>query len=206
MKSAYIAELIGSFFIMLVFLMTANNADAGWIFPLATGMIMVTAVYVGRTWSEAHFNPAVSMAAMIGGRLERRDFPYYVLAQLLGAMLAAAIGIFLLNSNRTAVDIDPHRHDPLATILAELIGTFAVVLANQRVSIAHVPATGSLTWTAMSFTFRNISGAAFNPALVVGMLVSGMALTSDAWLYGIGQLLGAAAAASVMQFFKTVDG
>ena len=89
----YVAEFIGSFFLVFVIVLVANNGT-GALAPLAMGGILTVMAYAARPVSGAHFNPAVSLALLLQGKLSRFDFPYYVVAQLLGAILAALLSAF----------------------------------------------------------------------------------------------------------------
>lgn len=113
---------------------------------------MALAIYTCRGWSDAHLNPAVSLAMVLTGRLPARRLPVYVLAQFAGAFLAAALlyGLFgaaiaqfeILNgltrgapeSIRSAMIFGEYFPPPTdqavmpvtetAAFLAEMIGTF----------------------------------------------------------------------------------
>src|ERR1700748_2547550 len=79
----YITEFIGTFFLVLVIALTGNAAAIG-----ATLMVMV---YAGGHISGAHYNPAVTLAVLVRGRIELREAVGYWISQLLGGLLAAAL-------------------------------------------------------------------------------------------------------------------
>lgn len=195
----YIAEAIGVFLLTLVLVLTAKGTGFGADGPLAMGLLLMGLTYVGRLFSAGHYNPAISIGLTIVGELERREAPYYVLAQLLGALVGSAMSVYMLHAEGAAVAVDMARHDALAAILAELIGTFVVVMVFHRTPMAQAALANGATWTGLSYAFRALSGGVFNPALALAMMVTGMVPGSDWWVYLVGQLLGTAVAASVAQ-------
>ena len=69
----YVAEFIGTFFLVLVIVLVANNGT-GALAPLATGGVLAAMAYTARHISGAHFNPAVSLALLLQGKLSRFDW------------------------------------------------------------------------------------------------------------------------------------
>ena len=91
----YFVEFVGTFFLVLTIVLTINGT-AGNMAPLAIGSILMVMVFAGGHISGAHFNPAVTLGVWIRGKCDGKDVPGYVIAQLLGAVLAATLGKFLL--------------------------------------------------------------------------------------------------------------
>ena len=87
----YIVELIGTFFLALTVGIAAVLGAAGPLAPLAIGSILMIMIYAGGHISGGHFNPAVTLAVFIRGRCEARDVAPYLIAQVVGAVLAAAL-------------------------------------------------------------------------------------------------------------------
>ncbi len=200
----YLAEFIGTFFFVLVIVMTVNNGT-GALAPLAIGSALMVMIYATGHISGGHLNPAVSLAVMLRGKLSRQDFPYYVIAQLLGAALAALIASFLLTSGGGPAP-EPRAHDMLPALLAEFFGTFALAFVVLNVATTQTNAGNSHYGLAIGFTvlisayaLGGISGGAFNPAVAVGISVGNIVPWSDIWIYLVGDLLGAAAAATAFQ-------
>lgn len=202
----YLLEGIGSFFLVLCFVMTANNG-AGSLAPLAVGATLMVMIYAGESVSGAHFNPAVSLAALLRGTLGRVEFPYYLLSQVVGSGVAALVGVFLLGCGNAGVtNIQMRVNDPICALLAEFLGAFALAFVALGATSPHTVAGQSnsglatgFTLAAMLYSLGSISGGAFNPAAGIGMCMAGMAAWSDSWTYLIGPCLGAAAGATVFQ-------
>src|ERR1700752_1066360 len=91
----YIAEFIGTFFLVLTIGCTGIGAGPGVIAPLAIGATLMAMVFAGGHISGAHYNPAVTLAVTLRGRCDKKDFVPYILAQVIGAILAALAVSFL---------------------------------------------------------------------------------------------------------------
>src|SRR5688572_33476802 len=101
----YLAEFIGTFFLVLTVGSTGIAAGPGVIAPLAIGSILMTMIYAGGHVSGAHYNPAVSLGVFLRGRCPAADVVPYWGAQLLGGAAAAAVVLFLKTAE--AVRLDP---------------------------------------------------------------------------------------------------
>ena len=193
----YLTELIGTFFLVLTVITAVNESPE--LAAVAIGAVLMAMVYAGGHVSGAHYNPAVSLAVFLRRRLEAGQLLPYWAAQLLGALAAALVGMWL-------VDIAPAQgldSDQILPVLAvELLFTFALawVVLNVATSKDH-PANDfyglaiGFTVTAGAFAVGPISGAAFNPAVVLGLAVAGMLSWGSVWIYLIATLLGGAGAA-----------
>src|SRR5580765_3495359 len=98
----YIAEFIGTFFLVLTIGCTAIGAPAGVIAPLAIGAVLMVMVFAGGHISGAHYNPAVTLGILIRGRLKAADAFPYILMQVLASLAAALVVSRVL---RTGVDV-----------------------------------------------------------------------------------------------------
>src|SRR5882724_5588489 len=118
----YIAEFIGTFFLVLTIGCTGIGPGAGVIAPLAIGAVLMVMVYAGGHISGAHYNPAVTLAVLIRGKVNVTDVIPYILAQLAGAALAAFAVKFL----RAGIDVTAMVPKTGPALLAELLFTFAL--------------------------------------------------------------------------------
>jgi aquaporin Z len=206
----YIVEFIGTFFLVLSVIMANNNPSVALLAPLAVAAMLIAMIYAGGHISGAHYNPAVTLAMFMRRRIDRVDAVYYVLAQLLAALTAAALGTFL-HQNEGGPAIALHTNGaPFGSLLAEVLGTFALAYTILQVATTRANAGRSHYGLAIGLVvlgagcvFGELSGAIFNPALAVGASVAGMFSWGDFWIYFLGSLAGAAAAASV---FRVVYG
>jgi MIP family channel proteins len=218
--AAYIAELVGTFFLVFVigmvlslYLAVGGQAQFGsdWaVIGLTQGLILFLLVQTLAGVSGAHLNPAVTAAAAFLRRIDPVDAVVYVLAQLSGAVLGALLvkGL-LLDEGRAvdygAVDVSPLLANDFAGMIVEAIGTFLLVLAvivavlNPRAWRNWAPLTIGLTLGFVVMFIGPLTGAAVNPARWFGP-----ALISEnwggVWPYIIGPLLGATLAALFYRF------
>jgi aquaporin Z len=196
----YIAEFIGTFFLVLTIGITGD--------PFAIGAALMVMVYAGGHISGAHYNPAVSLAILIRGRISASEALVYMGSQLAGAMGAAFIvGVFK--------ELPEIAHQPLDTtkaLLAEVLGTFALAYVVLNVATARSNAGNSyyglaigFAVMAMAFVFGNYSGGAFNPAVAVGASLMKLFEWSNIWIYLAGCFGGAILAALAFKMMNTED-
>lgn len=209
----YLTEFIGTFFIVLTAVMVTSNPDTASMAPLAVAGMYLAMVYAGTQVSGGHFNPAITMAALMRRKVERGDAMYYVLIQLVASVVAAAIGVYLHDCNNGASIVARVNEQPICAVLAEFFGTFALVFVMLQVSSIQDGAGNTQLGMAAGFTvlaaglaLGNLSGGAFNPAIALGASVAGLFGWDDILVYLIGNTLGAAAAATAFQFtFESED-
>ena len=118
----YIMEFIGTFFLVLTIGITANNPSIGQFSPLAISGVLISMIYIGGPISNAHYNPVVTLAIYLSKNCAKKDVPFYILAQLIGATLAAYISIYITGSSGT-----PNPIALKSIIFSEILFTFALV-------------------------------------------------------------------------------
>jgi aquaporin Z len=202
--SRYVTELVGTFFLVLTIGLTVMNGTP--LAPLAIGSVLIAMVCMGGHISGAHYNPAVSVAILIRGKMDARDLIPYVLAQITGAILASlTVWVILQDTFAPA----PAPEAGLVTVLlAEGLFTFALSLVVLNVAADDVTAGDSSYGLAIGFTVMagvfavgGISGGVFNPAVGTGPILVDALMGDGAfdqlWIYWAGPLLGGVAAAGV---------
>jgi aquaporin Z len=201
----FVAELIGTFFLVLTVGCTGIASGPGVIPPLAIGAVLMTMVYAGGHLSGAHYNPAVTTGAYLRGATAARDVGTYLAAQTAGAVGAALLVLFL-KTGETVTAMTPHMHRAFA---AEFLFTFALVWVVLNTATVKSLAGNSYYGLAIGFTVLagafavgDVSGGAFNPAVAVGAMVMGLLPWSQLWLYLVAEIAGAALAAVA---FKAVN-
>ena len=167
----YVTEFIGTFFLVLtVGLVVLGGAPLG---AIAIGAVLMVMVYMGGHVSGAHYNPAVSLALALAGKLEKRELVPYWVAQLAGAVVAtlAALGIL----GQTFAPAPGPEATTVAAWLVEILYTFALALVVLNTATHPKTAGNSHYGLAIGFTVGvgsiaggPISGGAFNPAVGVG--------------------------------------
>ncbi len=166
------------------------------------------AVYMGGPVSGGHFNPAVSLAVMLRGKLPAAEFVPYVAAQLAGAFLAALLAASLRGPFVAAPGAAASTG---GAFVAELVFTFFLALVVLNVATTEVAEGNSYFGLAIGFTVMvgafavgDISGGAFNPAVGLGpafvFAIYGAGSIAHVWLlYLVAPLAGGALAAAVFR-------
>jgi aquaporin Z len=189
-------EFIGTFF--LVFTVGMAVKTAGQFAPLAIGSVLMVMVFAGGHVSGGHYNPAVSTAVLLRGKMTPREYVPYFVTQIVAGVIAAAVVIIL--------GYDPSTEVKTAGIgrmlIVEFLFTFALAYVVLNVATAKGTEGNSFYGLAIGFTVAvgafavgSVSGGVFNPAVAVGGMVMGLFSWVHIWIYLLANLAGGAAAA-----------
>ena len=201
----YVVEFIGSFFLVMTICMTATS-DFSQMYPLAAGVMLIALTYAGYAISGSHFNPALSLAIYLRGKLPSGDLLPYIVAQFLGGTLASMLSGFMLSSTNAPVPA-PLESNIVPEIIAELLGTLLLVYVFLNLTSAkktsgtplYAVAIGFVYMAAM-YTFGPVSIGAFNPAVALGITMSNLASWETVWIYPLGNFAGGVLAAFLSQY------
>ncbi len=207
----YITEFIGTFFLVTVVGLTAVTGlvPAGFA-PIAIGSVLMVMIYAGGHISGGHYNPAVTLAVLMRGKISMGDaVPYWISQFAAGVAAWAVVSLVFGGGAATASD---GVADTTKALFAEILGTFALAYVVLNVATAKGTAGNSNYGLAIGFTvlccayaFGSFSGGAFNPAVAVGVtLMKGMAW-ANIWVYLLGCFGGAALAALVFNINNPGD-
>ena len=179
-----VVEFVGMFLFMFTVGMATNKAGAGAFAPLAIGSVLMVMVFAGGHVSGGHFNPAVSTAVFLRRRMAGNEFAVYVVTQFVAAIIAGLVVRYVGGREahaRRELRKDADRGVPLH-IRARVgrlprrdrAGNLGQLLlrARHRVHRRHG-----------AFAVGGISGGAFNPAIAVGAMVTGLFEWSKIWIY-----------------------
>lgn len=189
----YLVEFIGTFFLVLTIGMVVLGGK-GDLAPLAIGAVLMVMIYAGGHVSGAHYNPAVTLAVLIRGRISTGEAIGYMIVQVIGGFVAAyVVTYFMADKIQEAVS----QANMAKALVAEFLGTFALAYVVLNVATSKETAGNSnyglaigFTVLAMAYAFGAISGGAFNPAVGVGISVLHLASWSDIWIYLVGCFAG----------------
>ncbi len=213
-----LAEFIGTFWLVFGGCGSAVLAAA---FPdvgigllgvsLAFGLTVVTMAYAIGHISGCHLNPAVTVGLWAGGRFDARDIPLYVVAQVLGAIVAAFL-LFYIASGSPVYDLatgglaangfgegSPGGYDIWSAVLIEIILTafFVWIIMGStdgRAPAGFAPLAIGLALTLIHLISIPVTNTSVNPARSTGpaLVVGGLAL-QQLWLFWVAPLIGGAA-------------
>ena len=192
----YLVEFIGTFFFVLT-IGLATIGGAGSFAPLAIGAMFMVMVFAGAHISGAHYNPAVTLGVWMRGKCTSANAVSYVVAQFAASALASVVVAYF----NVGVVAAPAALSVMPSLLAEFLGSFALVYVVLNVTTSKSNAGNSFYGIAIGFTifacaycFGGISGGVFNPAAALGMALMGLKNTSDLWIYCTANFVGAAVA------------
>jgi MIP family channel proteins len=211
-RQAYVAEFIGTFALVffgsmsvIIFFPALGMSSLASSFlgvALAYGLILMVMVYTIGTISGCHINPAVTVTAVALRKLDADDGIAYLLAQILGAVLAGAVDWVIQPGNGSLVKFglpSPSLiigQSELLAAFVELIITFFLMLSVYTVLYTdkvHPAASGLLigmTLAVDTLIAGPLTGGAANPARWLGPAVASLDFQSF-WVYWVGPIVGA---------------
>lgn len=199
----YVYEFIGTFFLVLVVgMVILRPSDIAIAAPLAIGSILAVMIYAGAHVSGAHYNPAVSLALfMRDKKFPVRELVIYWVVQFAAAVVAAYIAVHLKSSPKAQT---PMELEMWRALVAEFLFTFALCFVVLNVATAKETRNNAFFGFAIGFTVLAgayavgaLSGAAFNPAVALGVTIMKLSFWSNLWIFLVANFLGGACAAWV---------
>ena len=208
----YIAEFIGTMVLVLVACGVAVVTEANLLATsLAFGLVIIAMAYSIGNVSGCHINPAVSLAMLVTGKMNLKEFVGYVVAQFLGSIAGAGILGLLLDSFDSLGANGFGATGQLATtvwiaILIEIILTFIFITAILGVTSKKENGNVSgfvigLTLTLVHLLGIPFTGTSVNPARSFGpALLQGGEALSQIWVFLLAPLVGALLASLFYKF------
>jgi aquaporin Z len=213
-----LAEFIGTFWLVLGGCASAVLSAA---FPevgigilgvaFAFGLTVLTMAFAIGHISGCHLNPAVSVGLLVGGRFKASDLLPYVLAQVLGAILAAGL-LYFIASGKAGFDLagglasngygahSPGGYGLASALVTEMVMTFMFLMiilgsTDRRAPAGFAPIAIGLGLTLIHLISIPVTNTSVNPARSTGpaLIVGGWAL-GQLWLFWVAPILGAALA------------
>jgi aquaporin Z len=174
---------------------------------LAFGLTVLTMAYAVGHISGGHFNCAVTIGLWAGGRFKAQDVIPYIIAQVVGAIVAAAV-LYLIASGKPGWvpdgfaangygDLSPGKYNLTSCFLIEVLGTFFFLYViigttskGAAVGFAGIPI--GLCLTLIHLVLIPVTNTSVNPARSTGpALFAGWAYISQLWLFWLAPILGA---------------
>ena len=174
---------------------------------LAFGLTVLTMAYAVGHVSGGHFNPAVSVGLVAGGRFAAADLVPYVIAQVLGALAAAGV-LYLIASGKPGFapggfasngfgDLSPGGYSMQAALICEIVMTFFFVLVimgatDGRAPAGFAPIAIGLGLTLIHLISIPVTNTSVNPARSTGVAVFGPSYAmNELWLFWLAPVIGA---------------
>jgi len=194
----YVMELIGTFFLTVAISFTGN--------PLAIGLMFMAMIYMGQSVSGGHYNPAITLAVYLRGKMKSNLVLGYMISQLFGALLAVLL-FNMVSGDVFMPEATPGLTTWVAVVLETLLSFVLCYVAlmfygtDQYKGNQLSGAAIGLTLTALAFI-----GGMFNPGVAGGALLFSMLKTSSMgamkgmYVYLFGPLAGGACACHMMNY------
>ena len=222
MMNKLVAEFVGTFWLVLGGCGSAVLAAA---FPkvgigllgvsLAFGLTVLTMAFAIGHISGCHLNPAVSVGLWAGGRFSAKDLPGYIIAQVLGAIAAAAV-LYVIASGQEGFDLvksgfacngfgehSPGGYNMMAALVCEVVMTamFLIVIlgaTDSRAPQGLAPIAIGLCLTLIHLVSIPVTNTSVNPARSTGVaiFVGGWAI-QQLWAFWVAPIIGAVVGAVV---------
>ncbi len=220
----YSAEFFGTFWLVLggcgsaVLAAAFPNVGIGLLgVALAFGLTVVTMAYAIGHISGCHLNPAVSIGLWAGGRFDGRELLPYIVAQLLGAVVAGGV-LYLIASGKAGFDLSagfasngyaehsPGGYSMRAAFVSETVMTmmFLIIIlgaTDRRAPQGFGPLAIGLTLTLIHLISIPVTNTSVNPARSTGvaLYVGGWAV-QQLWLFWVAPIAGALLGAMVYRY------
>ena len=207
-----VAEFLGTFWLVFGGCGSAIFAayNIGFVgVSIAFGLTVLTGAYAFGHISGGHFNPAVSVGLMVGGRFKSSELGGYIVAQVLGAIAAGAV-LYIIATGKAGFDISagfatngygehsPNGYGFLSALVAEIVLTafFLIVImgaTDERAPKGFAPIAIGLALTLIHLISIPITNTSVNPARSTGVAIfqGGWAL-GELWLFWVAPIIGGA--------------
>ena len=220
----YLAELIGTFWLVFAGCGSALLAAA---FPgvgiglvgvsLAFGLTVLTIAYSLGHISGAHLNPAVTIGLTVAGRFPVKDVIPYIIAQVAGGIIAAALLYFVVTGNGSEIgdfasngygEHSPGHYSMASGFVMELVMTFMFLLiiigaTSDKAPKGFAGIAIGLALTIINLVSIPVTNCSVNPARSISqaVFVGGWAV-SQLWLFIVAPIVGGIIAGAVSKYFK----
>jgi len=225
----YVAECLGTFWLVLggcgSAVLAAGYPELGIGFvgvALAFGLTVLTMAYAIGHISGCHLNPAVSVGLWAGGRFPAKEIPPYVIAQVLGGVLGAAV-LYLIANGKEGFDLaagfasngygahSPGGYSMLAALVTEVVMTMMFILVilgatDKRAPAALAPVAIGLCLTLIHLVSIPVTNTSVNPARSTGVaLFVGDWAVEQLWLFWLAPIVGALIGAVIYRYIGSEE-
>lgn len=212
------AEFFGTFWLVLGGCGTAVFAASHVGFmgvALAFGLTVLSMAYAVGHISGGHFNPAVSFGLFAGGRFSAKDLVSYILAQVLGAIAAAAVLYVVLTSSNMEIggfasngygELSPDKYSLTSVFIVEFVLTafFLIVIMGATDKFANGKFAGiaiGLALTLIHLISIPVSNTSVNPARSLSQAIfAGGEYLCQVWVFWVAPIAGAVVGGLIYKF------
>ncbi len=185
---------------------------------LAFGLTVLTMAYTVGHISGGHFNPAVTIGLWAGGRFKAGDIVPYIIAQVVGAIAAAAV-LYLIASGKPGFAVggfasngyealSPGKYGLVACLVMEVVATFFFLIiilgsTSSKAPAGFAPIAIGLGLTLIHLISIPVTNTSVNPARSTGpALFAGGEYVAQLWLFWLAPIVGAVLAGGVSRWLQ----
>ncbi len=185
---------------------------------LAFGLTVLTMAYTVGHISGGHFNPAVTIGLWAGGRFSAADIIPYIVAQVVGAIAAAAV-LYLIASGKAGFTVggfasngydalSPGKYSMISCLLMEVVATFFFLIiilgsTSSRAPAGFAPIAIGLGLTLIHLISIPVTNTSVNPARSTGpALFAGAEYVGQLWLFWVAPIVGALIAGATSRWLQ----
>jgi len=213
-----LAEFLGTYFLIQAIIFSVNfGADLA---ALAIGSTLMVSIYAWGHVSGAHYNPAVSTACFVAGKINLSEYLVYVLTQLIAGIISGFVGVALSLNRADDSFAEISFGNDGQGLYTECIWTFllASVVLNVATSVAPGYQNNSFFGLAIGFTVvagaisvGGFTGGSFNPAVTTGVnigktQIDGYEFNASTWIKALAfEFIGGILAGFIFTITETVE-
>lgn len=216
LRNKFLVEIVGTFILVYAIASAAtvysNSGQLGVIgIGLVHALVLTAIVYAIGYRSGAQVNPAVTIGLLVAKKIGGKEAVVYIIAQIIGAVIAAAVVYSIFGSEMSASVTLPSEDNVVRALILETVMTFTLVYVVLATTTSKNFKTLPLAGLAIGFTLGlnvilggSITGGSLNPARSFGPAL----ITWDfvyQWIYWIAPIAGGIIAAGVYKLLHTKE-
>src|SRR6187401_1379112 len=207
-KHKYLVEIVGTFILVYAIASAATvYSDSGQLGVIGIGLVhalvLTAIVYAIGYRSGAQVNPAVTIGLLVAKKIGAREAVVYIIAQIIGAVIAAAVVFSIFGSEMSASVTLPSDDNVVRALILETVMTFTLIYVVLATTTSKNFKIVPLAGIAIGFTLGlnvifggSITGGSLNPARSFGPALITWTFEYN-WIYWIAPIVGGLIAAGV---------
>ena len=216
LRNKFLVEIVGTFILVYAIASAATvYSDSGQLGVIGIGLVhalvLTAIVYAIGYRSGAQVNPAVTIGLLVAKKIGAREAVVYIIAQIIGAVIAAAVVFSIFGSEMSASVTLPSDDNVVRALILETVMTFTLVYVVLATTTSKNFKIVPLAGIAIGFTLGfnvifggSITGGSLNPARSFGPALITWDFAYN-WIYWIAPIAGGLIAAGVYKILHTKE-
>jgi aquaporin Z len=216
LRNKFLVEIVGTFILVYAIASAATvYSDSGQLGVIGIGLVhalvLTAIVYAIGYRSGAQVNPAVTIGLLVAKKIGAREAVVYIIAQIIGAVIAAAVVFSIFGSEMSASVTLPSDDNVVRALILETVMTFTLVYVVLATTTSKNFKIVPLAGIAIGFTLGfnvifggSITGGSLNPARSFGPALITWTFEYN-WIYWIAPIVGGLIAAGVYKILHTKE-